>query len=58
MISSEMKRNSLFEAVVFNETMKVLKKDRMWKFEFFFMESVAKNFGFWFIMLGNDWEDL
>jgi len=58
MISSEMSRDGLLEAVVFNEVMKELKRDRMWKFEFFFMERVAKNFGFWFLLLGNDLEDL
>ena len=58
MISSKMNEDSLLEAIVFNEVMTELKRDRMWKFEFFFMRRVAKNFGFWLYMLGKDLEDL
>ena len=53
-----MTKDSLLEAIVFDEVMKELKLDRMWKFEFFFMKRVAKNFGFWSYVTGNDWEDL
>ncbi len=56
MISSKMNRDSLLEAVVFNEVMKEIKRDRMRPLEF--IKGVAKNFGFWFHMVGNDLEDL
>ena len=56
MISSEMSRDGLLEAVVFNEVMKEIKRDRMGPLEF--IKGVAKNFGFWFLLLGNDLEDL
>ena len=58
MISNKMTKDSLLEEIVFDEVMKELKLDRMWKFEFFFMKRVAKNFGFWSYVTGNDWEDL